>query len=439
VAYDAAGDVTNDGTSAFTYDAENRMTSATNSSRGLTCSIYNASGQRVRKTFSTVGTCAAPTSSTPNDYIYDIGGHIVGIPGSRNELYVGNRHLGTYVFSTTYFVHSDWLGTERARSSATGAPYETATSLPFGDALTSAGGSDPSPLHFTGLQRDSESNLDHTLFRQYSSSLGRWMHPDPAGLAAVDPANPQSWNRYSYVGNNPCSRIDPLGLDQCNLGVLARNTAGLNQNQITQIQNQIQSIFGQTTDGHGNTVGVAFNPSGRADATLTFENSAWYKIGSWGGSLGSTLCWPSLGCSGSSVYVDRVQQSYPGSAFALGTVAAHELFHQTTNTGHLDDPTNLMSANPTTPVPGTNLTQAQVAQLFKECRKLHPATSRGGGGGAGGGRSQLLDSGASCNTVDLPGYLGGSGSLCSDSSWCGIMGCGTGEGGGSASIDEIIF
>jgi RHS repeat-associated protein len=64
-------------------------------------------------------------------------------------------------------------------------------------------------------ERDSESSLDHTLFRQYSSSLARWMHPDPAGLAAVDPSNPQSWNRYSYVTNNPLALIDPSGLDEC--------------------------------------------------------------------------------------------------------------------------------------------------------------------------------------------------------------------------------
>jgi len=63
--------------------------------------------------------------------------------------------------------------------------------------------------------RDSESNLDHTLFRQYSSSLGRWMHPDPAGLAAADPSNPQSWNRYAYVLNDPMDWIDPLGLGPC--------------------------------------------------------------------------------------------------------------------------------------------------------------------------------------------------------------------------------
>jgi len=82
--------------------------------------------------------------------------------------------------------------------------------LPFGEQI--AGGSFTSHK-FTGDERDSETNLDHTQFRQYSSQLGRWMHPDPAGLSAVDPSNPQSWNRYAYVLNNPLAFLDHLGLD----------------------------------------------------------------------------------------------------------------------------------------------------------------------------------------------------------------------------------
>src|SRR5581483_2129975 len=41
---------------------------------------------------------------------------------------------------------------------------------------------------------------------------GRWISPDPAGLAAADMTNPQSWNRYSYVSNSALVKTDPSGL-----------------------------------------------------------------------------------------------------------------------------------------------------------------------------------------------------------------------------------
>jgi RHS repeat-associated protein len=67
-------------------------------------------------------------------------------------------------------------------------------------------------MKFTGLWRDDETGLDHTLYRKYSSTLGRWLSPDPDN-AGADESNPQSWNAYSYVGNNPINRIDPEGDD----------------------------------------------------------------------------------------------------------------------------------------------------------------------------------------------------------------------------------
>jgi RHS repeat-associated protein len=162
------------------------------------------------------------------EYVYDAAGRAVGqwdvnaAAWTRIEVYANGEHLATYaggINGATYFAHSDWLGTERARSDVTGNLSDSFTSLPFGESLSAIGAS---PVHFTGQERDAESNLDHFWFRQYSSTLARWMTPDPAGLGAVDPSNPQSWNRYAYAGNNPTSFVDPLGLtyamDACNEG-----------------------------------------------------------------------------------------------------------------------------------------------------------------------------------------------------------------------------
>jgi RHS repeat-associated protein len=49
--------------------------------------------------------------------------------------------------------------------------------------------------------------------RYYASSMGRFMSPDPIGMFVASPGQPQSWNLYSYVMNNPLNFIDPNGLD----------------------------------------------------------------------------------------------------------------------------------------------------------------------------------------------------------------------------------
>jgi len=48
--------------------------------------------------------------------------------------------------------------------------------------------------------------------RERHGTQGRWISPDPAGLQAADPTNPQTWNRYAYVLNNPLAYTDPQGL-----------------------------------------------------------------------------------------------------------------------------------------------------------------------------------------------------------------------------------
>ena len=67
-----------------------------------------------------------------------------------------------------------------------------------------------------GWGEGDDGNMGNTTYwfpeRQYRSSQGRWLVPDPAGVGAVDPSNPQTWNRYAYVMNNPLAMVDPLGL-----------------------------------------------------------------------------------------------------------------------------------------------------------------------------------------------------------------------------------
>ena len=63
---------------------------------------------------------------------------------------------------------------------------------------------------FTGQYRDPESTLDWFQVRHMSGAQGRFQSVDP-GNAGADPSNPQTWNAYAYVGNNPLSYTDPSG------------------------------------------------------------------------------------------------------------------------------------------------------------------------------------------------------------------------------------
>jgi RHS repeat-associated protein len=88
---------------------------------------------------------------------------------------------------------------------------------PFGEVYTELNNNTENRT-FTGPQEDTTPGIDDFLMRQYSASQGRWLVPDPAGMAAVDITNPQTWNRYAYVANNPLNAVDPLGLHHYCLG-----------------------------------------------------------------------------------------------------------------------------------------------------------------------------------------------------------------------------
>lgn len=204
VTYDALGNVTQDGPTSngfhtYTYDAENRVIQVDG---GATATYsYDAEGRRIH---------------TPSyESVYDLTGNAItlfSLSGvwSYGEIYVGGRHLATYSGATTNFLHTDWLATKRLMTDITGVPSQTCTSLPFGDGATCTGTNWNFNL-FTDTVHDSESNLEHTWFRQYSGTEGRFMTTDPF-QGSMDLANPQSLNRYGYVNDDPLNFADRLGL-----------------------------------------------------------------------------------------------------------------------------------------------------------------------------------------------------------------------------------
>jgi RHS repeat-associated protein len=62
----------------------------------------------------------------------------------------------------------------------------------------------------TGKERDAETGLDYFGARYYSGAQGRFTSADQV-FADQHPRDPQSWNLYAYVRNNPLSHVDPNG------------------------------------------------------------------------------------------------------------------------------------------------------------------------------------------------------------------------------------
>jgi RHS repeat-associated protein len=196
--YDAAGDLTGDGSYTYSWNAEQHLTSAANVTY-----TYDGDLRRVEKSSGTLywhspaGVPLAETDSsgnTLNEYVYLGSARIARRDSSGN----------------VYYYFEDHLGTATTLSNASGVLCNDADFLPFGYEMVHAA-SCAQNYKFTGLERDSETGLDHTQFRKYDSTLGRWLTPDPTGGSAP---NPQSWNRYAYVLNNPLALTDPLGLNE---------------------------------------------------------------------------------------------------------------------------------------------------------------------------------------------------------------------------------
>jgi RHS repeat-associated protein len=121
---------------------------------------------------------------------------------------LGNRHVAHIQNGATYFVHTDQLGSTGQVTDYSGTVAQDQLFYPFGQNWLTLGTSQE--MRFASLRhRDSETTLDPTQFRMFSSNQGRWLSPDPI---PGQTCSPQTFNRYAYVSGSPTNKIDPKGL-----------------------------------------------------------------------------------------------------------------------------------------------------------------------------------------------------------------------------------
>jgi RHS repeat-associated protein len=203
-AYDAAGNMTNDGSNTLVYDAENRAVSAANGGNSGTYT-YDGKGLRVKKVSG--GTTTVYVFAGSKVIAEYQNGAAVASP-AREYIYMGGQVAATLSGGTTTYHHPDELST-RVSTDSSGNTVRTFGHFPFGETWYETGTA--SKLKFTSYERDSESGNDFAMARFHVNRLGRFSTPDPLAGSLLDP---QSLNRYSYVLNDPLNLFDPSGL-QC--------------------------------------------------------------------------------------------------------------------------------------------------------------------------------------------------------------------------------
>jgi len=210
VSYDKNGDLLNDTFNTYTWDVYGDLASA-----NAATITYDAFGRMVELNGGPNAPTAQFVRSPAGGAVVETAGQnllqsILPLPGGGYTLSYGSSNI-------TYYAHPDWLGSIRLVSTPSRGVVPVMAYAPFGEGY--AGGL-AQYVTFTGdgyaftvnPGENQSGSLEDFMFRRYSPVQGRWISPDPAGLGAVDPSNPQSWNRYAYVGNAPLTATDPLGL-----------------------------------------------------------------------------------------------------------------------------------------------------------------------------------------------------------------------------------
>jgi RHS repeat-associated protein len=215
--YDAVGNTLTSGATVHTYNHANRMKTSRLVGNGDTTYVYNALGQRVKKSGGVIASAVY--------FMYDEAGHLVGEYDSSGNLIQETVWLGDMPVATlrpnggsvdVFYVHSDQLNTPRKVSRPSDNQLRWRWDpTPFGEG---AADEDPASLgtfvynlRFPGQQFDVESELNYNYFRDYDPTVGRYVESDPIGLRGGP-------GTFSYALNQPILLSDPRGLCPCSNG-----------------------------------------------------------------------------------------------------------------------------------------------------------------------------------------------------------------------------
>ncbi|MFO0811058.1 MAG: RHS repeat-associated core domain-containing protein [Gemmataceae bacterium] len=220
--YDANGNLLTDGTWTYTYDAWNRLVSATNGTTTVTYG-YDALGRRITETTGGVTTHlyynqnwqvveervgGTASSNLRAQYVWSPVESDVLIYRDRDTNADGELDERLYVQqdvqgNVTALVNTSGTVVERYAYDAYGkaTPYTASWGTPSGGTTQYAW----QYLH-QGLRYDAADALYDNRMRIYSAEYMRFLQNDPIGFAAGDP------DTYRYVGNGPTGHTDPSGL-----------------------------------------------------------------------------------------------------------------------------------------------------------------------------------------------------------------------------------
>jgi len=155
-----------------------------------------------------------------------------GATAKRSEaIYLGGRLVAqvedTGGTATVKYQHVDALGSPVASSNSAGQLLERTHYEPYGRPINRQ----VDGIGYAGHRMDGDTGLSYMQQRYMDPVLGVFLSVDPVGTSPVDGRN---FNRYSYVSNNPMSRIDPDGrCDGPATCAIDRDIAAMNSGELT--------------------------------------------------------------------------------------------------------------------------------------------------------------------------------------------------------------